>query len=134
MHLSKTVGYAIGALAQLAADDGAKPLSCREICKRTDMPERFVLTILRTLARAGVVVSTRGIKGGYKLAKPPGRISLLEICDAVNGPAEPLALKLNGLNASGQRVMDEAFLGAADNSRQRLDAFRLDELQVDSRQ
>lgn len=61
-----------GLLAQLAADDGAKPLSSREICKRTDMPERFVLTILRTLARAGVVVAPRGIKGGYKLAKPPG--------------------------------------------------------------
>lgn len=132
MHLSKTVGYAIGALAQLAAYDGAKPLSCREICNRTNMPERFVLTILRTLARAGVVDSTRGIKGGYQLAKPPSRITLLEICDAVDGLPGPPALKLNGLSTSGQQVMDEAFLGIADNSRRRLNAFRLDELQVGS--
>ena len=132
MHFSKTVGYAIGALAQLAADDGSKPLSCREICDRTDMPERFVLTILRTLTRAGVVVSTRGIKGGYRLAKQPSQITLLEICDAVNGLPRPPAVKLYGLSASGQRVMDEAFISLADNSRRRLNAFRLDELQVRS--
>jgi len=50
------------------------------------MPERFLLQILRTLVTADVLVSTRGVEGGYRLAAPANKISLLDLIEAIEGP------------------------------------------------
>ena len=52
------------------------------------MPERFLLQILRALAGAGLLQSSRGIEGGFGLARSPSDVSLLEIVEAVEGPAD----------------------------------------------
>jgi|AAFX01.1.fsa_nt_gi Rrf2 family protein len=126
MRLSQSVGYAIAALAQLADHDGAKPLSCREICRRVDMPDKFVLQILRLLARANIVASTRGIQGGYRSAKPADKISLLEIVEAVDGLPQPDGETVLGLSASGQRTLDAALAGVDADVRNRLGTLTLD--------
>ena len=50
------------------------------------MPDRFLLQILRNLVAHGLLRSTRGVIGGYTLARDPDDISLLDIIEAVEGP------------------------------------------------
>jgi Rrf2 family protein len=46
----------------------------------------MLMGILNQLARRGLVISTRGAKGGYRLAREPEQITLAQIIDAVEGP------------------------------------------------
>jgi Rrf2 family protein len=75
---------AILALAGLGPDD--PPLRIREIAEAHGIPERYLVQILLQLKGAGLVVSTRGASGGYRLARPADRISLGEVLAAVDGP------------------------------------------------
>jgi Rrf2 family protein len=60
--------------------------SAREIVARFAVSEAHLAKVLAALARAGVVVSKRGPRGGARLARPPAQITLLEIYEALDGP------------------------------------------------
>jgi Rrf2 family protein len=55
----------------------------REIAGITEMPLPYLSKIFQRLAEAGIVESKRGYKGGVKLTRPPGQITLLQINAAV---------------------------------------------------
>ena len=86
LKLSRTVSYALQAMHELARDTKSAPLSCREIAKPGEMPERFLLQIMRNLVTHGLLKSVRGVEGGYLLARPMEQISLLEVIEAIEGP------------------------------------------------
>jgi Rrf2 family protein len=86
MKLSRTVGYALQATLQLAEADPRTPIPCSQLAARGQMPERFLLQILRNLVTHGILHSTRGVDGGYALDRPANEISLLDLIDAVDGP------------------------------------------------
>lgn len=86
MKLSRTVSYAVKAMVALATDPGESPVCCKQLAESGEMPERFLLQILRTLVTHGLLSSVRGVYGGYHLARDPGDISLLEIVEAIDGP------------------------------------------------
>lgn len=93
MKLSQSVRYAILALSQLEDPEGTRPVSCRQLAKLGNMPERFLLQVLRQLVNHEVLQSTRGVEGGYRLARPGAEITLLDIVEAADGP---LDAQLNG--------------------------------------
>ena len=64
----------------------APPLRIREISEAYGIPERYLVQILLQLKGAGLVTSTRGASGGYRLARPASSISLGEILAAIDGP------------------------------------------------
>jgi len=130
MKISTTVGYAIAALLQLANHRIDSPLSTSSIASSTDMPERYLLQIMKTLKDAGLVVAMRGVKGGYRLAKPIGRISLQDVCDAIDGPHMPEQMAIQMLNAASQRVITNALADIADDERRHLSGFTLDALKL----
>src|SRR5436853_3752195 len=83
--LSLTHEYALRAMTQLAAE--APGTSTTEhIAAATDVPAAYLAKVMQSLRRAGLITSKRGVGGGVKLARPPKKISLLEIVNAV----EPL--------------------------------------------
>lgn len=57
-----------------------------EIARKVYSPKSFVAKILQKLARADIVKSYRGVKGGFTLAKKPKDINLLDVIEAVQGP------------------------------------------------
>lgn len=67
------------------------PVPMGQICQEQKLPRQYMLKIFAALGRAGFVRGNRGRGGGYTLARAPGKISILEIIEAVEGP---LALNL----------------------------------------
>jgi Rrf2 family iron-sulfur cluster assembly transcriptional regulator len=128
MKISTTVGYAVAALLQLANHRSDSPLSTAMIASDTGMPERYLLQIMKTLKDAGLVAATRGVKGGYKLAKPISQISLQHVCAAIDGPHMPEELAIQALTAASQRVLINLFSDIADDERRHLGGFTLDAL------
>lgn len=60
-------------------------VSTAEIAERTGLARRGIEPLLQALGRAGLLESTRGPRGGYRLGRPRGRITLAEVVDAVAG-------------------------------------------------
>ena len=89
MKISAKAEYACLAILALAQPkpDGA-PVRIREIADANAIPERYLVQILLQLKGAGLVHSTRGASGGYRLARPPESISLREVLSAIDGPNE----------------------------------------------
>lgn len=77
--------YATVLLAALARDEGAR-LSAGELAARTHIAAPTVAKVLKLLQRGGLVHSTRGLHGGYALARPAAAISAAAILDALEGP------------------------------------------------
>lgn len=85
MRISAKTDYAVRAMIELAATDGGL-LSGHEIAERQDIPRQFLDGILGDLRRAGLVLSKRGINGGFRLARPGSEIMVAQVIRAVDGP------------------------------------------------
>ncbi|MDP6700895.1 MAG: Rrf2 family transcriptional regulator [Candidatus Latescibacteria bacterium] len=85
MIFSQTSKYAIRALVHLAHYESTPRLS-PEIAEELDIPKCFLAKILQDLVRRNLLQSFKGRGGGFKLARAPDRITLLEIVQAVEGP------------------------------------------------
>jgi Rrf2 family protein len=87
MKVSAKAEYACLAVLALARHSReAPPLRIREISEAYGIPERYLVQILLQLKGAGLVASTRGALGGYRLARPASSISLSEILGVIDGP------------------------------------------------
>jgi Rrf2 family protein len=87
MKVSAKAEYACLAVLALAQKGpNAPPLRIRDISESHGIPERYLVQILLHLKGAGLVVSTRGAAGGYRLARHPEAISIREVLAAVDGP------------------------------------------------
>lgn len=78
--------YAVAALAELGRTAGADPVPIGELARRREMPVQFLEQLFAVLRRAGIVSSQRGVKGGYRFAKDPSSVTVLEIVELLDGP------------------------------------------------
>jgi len=86
LRISRKIDYAIRAMIHLASIPEGTVVPFREIGRQMNVPEDFLAKILKTLVDQGIVRSTRGPHGGYKLARPAETINVLEIIEAAEGP------------------------------------------------
>lgn len=86
MRVSRSTGYALLAMGYIARHSDQKIILSQSIAKKYDIPLEYLLKILQQLVRADVLRSKRGPRGGFSLAKPTKKITLLEIIEAVDGP------------------------------------------------
>jgi Rrf2 family transcriptional regulator, cysteine metabolism repressor len=96
--------YAVLALAELARSGGSDPVPIAELARRRDVPVQFLEQLFATLRRAGIVSSQRGVKGGYRFARAPSSVTVLEVVELLDGPL--------GRDAEG--VFGDAALAARD--------------------
>ncbi len=90
MKISAKAEYACLGLIALARRRPDQPsIRIREIAESHGIPERYLVQILLQLKGAGLVYSSRGAAGGYRLARPADQISLSEVISAIDGPGEP---------------------------------------------
>lgn len=99
--LSQTTEYALRLVVHLAGKDGA-PATIAELTQATRIPAGYLAKVLRQLARAGLVRSQRGPRGGSVLARSAAELTVLDVVQAVD-PLEritvcPLGLRTHGVN------------------------------------
>jgi len=86
MRTSRSTGYALLAVGYIAQHKDKKIILSQSIAKKYDIPLEYLLKILQQLVRANVLRSKRGPRGGFSLAKPPRKITMLQIIEAADGP------------------------------------------------
>lgn len=82
---SKPCEYAIQAMLYLAKHRDRSPILLREISDSLYIPYHVLSKTLQTLARYGILISNKGMNGGFTLTRSPGEISLIEIVHAIDG-------------------------------------------------
>lgn len=86
MKLTRGGEYGIRGVLYLAQQNDGKVSMLSAIAKTQDVPPRFLAKIFQALAKAGVVKSHRGAKGGFSLARPASEITVRDVIEAVEGP------------------------------------------------
>jgi Rrf2 family protein len=90
LGLSGRADYAVRSALCLARAYGAEEATkLREVSAEMGVPRSYVSQILGDIVRAGLAVSSFGPHGGYRLARPPEAVSLLEVVEAAEGPLAP---------------------------------------------
>jgi FeS assembly SUF system regulator len=85
LRISRLTDYATVLLAALA-NEPARVQTAAALAEQTHIAAPTVSKLLKQLHRAGLVTSTRGLHGGYQLARPASQISAAAILDALEGP------------------------------------------------
>ena len=84
--------YACIALLELATHyESAQPVQVRRIADAHGIPSRFLVQILLQMKAAGLVTSSRGASGGYRLARDPSEITLSDAMSIMDSSANELA-------------------------------------------
>jgi Rrf2 family protein len=123
MNVSAKTEYACLAVLELAAHfEHGEPVRVRAIAEAHGVPSRFLVQILLQLKGAGLVESTRGAAGGYRLLRSPEEITLAEVMAIMEGP--PTDLKSNAARQTPKvRALLEAWRSAATAQQEILDSF-----------
>lgn len=103
MKITVKLDYTCRVLCELARHyDSGEPVRIDHLSKVEDVPANFLAQLLGELKNARLVVSRRGIQGGFMLARPPAQISLYDIIQAMEG--DLLELSGNHGGQSGRRL------------------------------
>jgi len=86
MNVGRRVDYAIRALSYLAAQPTDRTVPRSEIRDRQRIPEHFLSKILRSLVNNGLLTSTPGAHGGFRLGRAAKSISIRQVYESVEGP------------------------------------------------
>jgi Rrf2 family protein len=89
MRISQKGLYALQATCMLSRHYNEGATRIHEIAAEENLPEGFLVMILLELKNARVVECIRGVRGGYRLARPPRQIFLSEIIRRIDGPLAP---------------------------------------------
>lgn len=106
MQISAKADYAMRALLALAACERDALVKGEALAASQNLPRKFLENIMLELRRAGIVTSHRGAEGGYRLARPPAKISLADVMRAVDGPLAEVR---------GLRPETTSYIGAAEH-------------------
>ena len=86
MKLTRGGEYGIRGVLYIARQEAGKVSMLSVIAKVQDVPPRFLAKIFQALAKAGVVKSHRGAKGGFSLARSAADVTIKDVIEAVEGP------------------------------------------------
>ncbi len=86
LRMSKLTDYGLVLLTHMAQEGTPAVLTAHELAERSRVPLPTVSKLLKELSKAGIVVSHRGRRGGYGLARPPEQISVAAVVEALEGP------------------------------------------------
>lgn len=89
LRLTKKADYSLIALKHFASrrrETGEEAVSAKEVADTCGIPLPVLSKLLQKLGRAGFLVSEYGTNGGYRLARDPRRISVLEVIRTIDGP------------------------------------------------
>ncbi|MGB9068680.1 MAG: SUF system Fe-S cluster assembly regulator [Candidatus Acidiferrales bacterium] len=86
VRLGKLTDYGLVLMTCMARAEGSAMRTARDLARESKLPLSTVSKLLKELLQSGLLVSYRGIKGGYLLAREPHEISVVEMIAAIEGP------------------------------------------------
>lgn len=122
MRISAKTEYAAIAVLELAARFGGEPMQVRRIAEDHGIPQRFLVQILLQLKGAGIVTSTRGASGGYRLAKEPKLITLWDVMKVIDGREDEVATNTT-VNTPTTNTVAKSWRAAFDAQKQVLQSL-----------
>jgi Rrf2 family protein len=116
LELTRRGDYAVRAMLALSRRADGERLSVRRIAGEMEIPARFLPQVMSDLGRAGLVEATTGRNGGYRLARPPSAITILEVVEAVEGDSRRRTCVLRGgpCGLDGYCDVHDVFFAAQD--------------------
>lgn len=103
LRISRLTDYGTVVLAHLAGEPDAV-CSAADVSAATGIAPPTVSKLLKSLARAGLVSSTRGANGGYQLAREPNDITAANVIDALEGPVSITECSANDSHCDFEQV------------------------------
>ncbi len=86
MQITKQADYAVRAMAYLAKIENNQRAATSDIAEAQKIPPSFLAKIISQLSIAGLIHTSRGAHGGVMLSRPAGKISMLDVVEAIDGP------------------------------------------------
>lgn len=86
IRITRQTDYGILLLSHLASRPIDEVHTAKDAARRSSIPLPMASKILKALAKAGLLASHRGVKGGYSLAVAADRISIADVIQALEGP------------------------------------------------
>ena len=90
MIFSAKTEYGVRLMIELGVQDCGEPTSLKALAEAEDLPLSYLEHVVADLRRAGLVTSTRGAHGGYRLARPAEEIAMDEVVLALEGSIAPM--------------------------------------------
>jgi Rrf2 family transcriptional regulator, cysteine metabolism repressor len=104
MKFGVGVDYSLKALLMLAERYPApQPMQVEAIAAAQSIPENYLRRLMIALKRSGLVLSQKGPSGGYILARPPSRITMADVVEAIEGDYVPVECLEEGANSPCRR-------------------------------
>lgn len=130
MQVTKAVDYGLRALLVLGHRPPSERHFLNDLAKSADVPRNYLVKILKSLCHAGIVLSFRGVKGGFALAKDPGEVTLRHIVEAIDGPVGVMSCLLSpgGCPRDTQCVSQETFREVRERLLAELQSYSLSDL------
>lgn len=129
MKLTRASSYAFHALTYLAGQDQAHPVASHIIAEAQDIPERFLLKVLKPLVSKRILNSIKGPNGGYRLARGTREITMLEVIEAVDGEIRGQApLIQDGKTTHVDVRLEQVCHTSAEHTRKCLEKVRIQDL------
>jgi len=100
--------YAVVGMAELSRSSGA-PVPIAAVAERRGIPVQFLEQLFSTLRRSGLLVSQRGVGGGYRLARSAEQITVLEVVQALDGRLGDEGKEAGGIWADGVESLRSVF-------------------------
>ena len=88
MQLTQAADYSFRVILYLSHLKPGEIATAKTIAEHEEIPMRYLLKIIRSLVKSGILNSYRGIEGGYGIAKTPDQINFLDVIEAVDGPIQ----------------------------------------------
>jgi Rrf2 family protein len=129
MRLTRASSYALHAVVHMASQKQNRPVASHHIAQARGIPERFLLKVLKPLVSARILHSIKGPNGGYRLARSPSDISMLDVIEAVDGPIRGHApLSEGDSDIQLDRKLEQICSRTAELLRKQLQKVRISEL------
>jgi len=95
VNYQRSTRYALYAALEMARTGGERPVTAAEVAEKYQLPGAALAKVIQRLVRAGLASGTRGTAGGYRLARRPEEITILEVVEVFESPRKPGDCLLN---------------------------------------
>ena len=90
MKVNTKVRYGLRAILQIAGQYGGEPVPISAIAESQEISGKYLEQVVGALRRSGLIVSRKGVRGGYTLGRPPAEINLWDVISALDAHTSPV--------------------------------------------